>query len=251
MALASYATGQSGYNAATGQACIAGMQEESSSGTVCATLGNDIAQCSQVFATSSGTVPPGQPCQADTDCATVAGGGSLCFGQFVLNDGSTSQTQTCIQTMPGQAGSAPCIGTQNGTETSYGWSGSGAAPPQAYLCNTASGTRCDWTTQKCVALATVGQSCGSNSDCVSSAYCRLGSSAGQCTPRLADGASCTGATAGCLTTSYCDPTIAICKPLILSGSACDYGPACASGDCVNLACAASNSVWLQLLCGSQ
>jgi hypothetical protein len=241
---------QGTFDQASAQTCLAGIQAESSAGTFCTTLGNDIPACAQVSMVASGTTPPGGTCTDDSDCAKAAGGGATCFDQFNFDDGGTSQTQTCIQTLPGQAGQGPCIGVVSGDVTTYDWSGTGALPTEGVLCATADGLTCSSATQKCVALAAVGQACGQDSDCVTSAYCASGTEQ-QCTPRIADGASCTIAPDGCLTTSYCDSASSTCKPQLGSGSACTVDQQCTSGACINDACSGgSNDLALGLLCGT-
>ena len=238
------------YQSAEGEACIAGMKAESSSGTLCTTLGNDVPSCSLVFSSSNGNVPAGGPCTQDSDCSRSAGGGATCFDNFAFEDGGTTQTETCIQTMVGAAGDGPCVGTVEATETDYEWSGSGPPPASGYTCAVASGLTCDPTTQKCLALATTGQVCDSDSDCVAADYCAFGTSASQCTVRLADGASCASASTGCLTTSYCDGTSLTCKPLLANGASCTVNTECVSQQCVNDVCAVGDDLGLQLLCGT-
>jgi len=249
-ALAGSAASEGSYDAAQGQACITGMQAESSSPSFCTTLGNDIPACSMVFTTSGGSVPPGGNCSQDSDCAKGGGGGATCFFSFAFNDGGSSQTQTCVQTSVGAAGDGPCVGVVQSTGTLYNWTGSGPVPLQGFTCAVADGLTCDDTTQKCIALATVGQACSSDSDCIPSAYCAFGSGQAQCAMRLADGASCSSAGTGCLSTSFCDPGSMTCKPLLPNGTACTDSQACASQDCANMVCSGSNNLGLQILCGS-
>lgn len=250
--LASSATASDGYDAAAGQACLTAAQAEQAAGTFCTTLGDDIPQCSQVFQASGGTAQPGQPCQQDSDCARGAGGGATCFDQFSFVDGGTSQTETCIQTSPGQAGDGPCIGTKNGGETIYSWSGQGSPPTQAVVCDVSAGTTCDGTTQKCVALVAVGQPCTSDGACVPSAYCAFAGTSAQCAARLPDGASCAQAPTGCQTTSTCDAATSTCKPLLDNGAACTTGEQCQSSSCVNGACGGGLAdIGLDLICGAK
>jgi hypothetical protein len=250
-AFAQAAAAQENYDAANGQACISGMQAESGSATFCTTLGNDIPACSAAFTSTSGSALGGAPCMQDSDCAKPSGGGATCFDNFSFGDGGTTQTQTCIQTMVGQAGDGPCVGTVQASGTEYTWSGTGTPPASGYTCAIASNLTCDQTTQKCVTLANVGQACQSDSDCVPSAYCPFGMSPIVCAARVADGASCASAPTGCLTTSYCDSTTTTCNPLLASGSPCTGSQQCSSLQCVNDVCGAGNDLGLQLLCGSK
>ncbi len=238
------------YDATAGQACLAAAQQQPAS-DFCANLGNDVPQCSQVLSSSGGTTQPGQPCTQDSDCARASGGSATCFGQTeFLDGGGTTQTMTCVQTSPGQAGQGPCIGiAEPGGITEYTWGGKGTPPDQAYVCSLADGVTCSSTTQTCTALAAAGSPCTTDSDCVSGAYCAFGSGGSStCTARLADGAGCASAPNGCQTTSYCDAS-QVCTPYVAPGSACTTGNECQYG-CVNGKCSsAGTSFGLALLCG--
>jgi hypothetical protein len=241
--LATTATSGSGYSESTAQACLSAAQAEQTAGTFCTTLGGDIGSCTQVFQQGSGSVQPGQPCQEDADCAPAAGGGAACFDVGVVEDAGASTGAVCVQTTAGQAGQGPCIGTQEGDVTSYAWTGTGAAPTTAYVCSIATGSYCDAASQKCVALAAVGQPCTSDSTCVTSAYCNSSTVSPVCATRLADGSSCATAPTACLTTSACNPVTNVCQALIAAGGACESDVECASGSCVADTCAsgAANS----------
>jgi hypothetical protein len=153
-------TSSSGYSASSGQACLDGLQAESSKGTLCSDLGGDVPACNQVFSGSTGgTVGPGQVCTTSSDCATGAGGSATCFDQTTfLDGGGTAQTATCVQTQTGTVGDSPCLGTKNGDVTFFSW-GNGVPPGMAYVCDETQGSTCDSTTMKCTALASSGQPC--------------------------------------------------------------------------------------------
>jgi hypothetical protein len=240
------ASTQAAYDPSAGAACLAAMQQESTGGTVCATLGGDIPQCSQLFAPVQGSAQPGEPCEQSSDCASASDGGAACYAELV--DGGSS-TSVCIETVSGQAGDGPCIGTQGGAGTTYDWTSDAALPTRVYVCSAANGTTCDASSGTCVAVATVGQPCAQDSDCVTSAYCEPADGGGQCAPRLANGASCAGAFSGCLSTSTCDPSSMTCQPLLSPGSPCTTAAQCASGDCANQVCVVESSGLLEL-CGT-
>ena len=241
------------YDAASGQACLAGIQQESAGGTFCTTLGNDIPACSQVFTPIPGAVQPGQPCQQDSDCLVAAGGGATCLLAVAAEDAGSAQTQTCVQTQPGTAGQGPCIGDVEATGNVTGWTGSGPPPSEAYLCAVADGLTCSTTTQKCTPLAAIGQPCAQDSDCVSGAYCTLGSSSLdlECTADLPDGASCEFASDGCLPTSYCDSASNTCTPAVADGAPCTTDEQCSSYQCTSGTCGAgSQGIGLSVVCGT-
>jgi hypothetical protein len=249
------------YDPTLGQACIAAMQQESSGGNLCTTLGADVPQCVQVFSTTGGTAQPGQSCVLDSDCAAAAGGGgAVCFGQVTLDDGGSgagvdggsvaTEVRTCVQTTPGKVGDGPCIGTQNGASTTLDWGGDGGPPAQAVVCDAAGGATCDELSGKCVALAATGAPCSTDSTCAPGAYCAVLDGGSQCAPRLADGTSCANAFTGCLPTSYCDTSSTSCTPLLAAGSSCTFDDQCASSACVSQVCGATGSLALASICGS-
>lgn len=244
-------TSQASFDATAAQACLTAAQAEQAAGTFCTTLGGDIPACSQAFQQANGTAQPGQACTEDSDCAPAPNGGATCFDQGLAADGGIAESETCVQTLPGQVGEGPCIGTQNGDVTTYSWSGTSGLPQKAYVCNEADGTSCDFVSQVCVALAPVGQPCTGDSTCVASAYCNESTSSPVCAPRLADGSSCAAAPTGCLTTSECDSTTNTCTPLVATGQPCSANPQCQSASCVNGTCTNGlGNLGLSLLCGS-
>jgi hypothetical protein len=238
------------YDATNGQACIDGVKAESSSGTFCTLLGNDVTACQHVFSKTGAGVQPGGTCSQDSDCAVAAGGTATCFETTSFGDAGTSTTKTCVQLSAGKAGDGPCIGIVDPQFTLYSWNGQGPPPGQAFTCAIADGVTCSDTTHQCVALADPGQACSSSTDCVTTAYCPLGSGTGStCIARLADGASCAAQSSGCQTTSYCDSTSQTCTPFLAPGAACTVDQQCQHG-CVNQACAKGTSNFgLALLCG--
>lgn len=235
------------YDAAAGQACLSAMQAEQHAGTLCATLGGDIPECGQAFTPAAGTTPPGHNCEQDSDCAPAAGGSAVCYdAQLSAGEGGISSTGTCVQISAGQVGATPCIGDADGSTTSYSWTGTGALPKQAYVCN---GATCGVTTQTCVALEADGQPCIEASDCIPADYCAATSSdQTACAPRLADGSNCVATPYACLTTSSCNAS-SVCAPLVAIGAACQSSSDCQSGRCVGGKCTTANAGLVCLLFG--
>jgi hypothetical protein len=250
--LISAVTASSNYNAAAGQACINGLQGESSAGTLCTDLGNDVGACGQVFAgNGGGTVAPGGTCSKSTDCASGSGGSATCYTATVfLDGGGTTNSATCIQTQVGKVGDSPCIGTKNGDITFFSWP-NGTPPAMAYVCDETQGSTCDSTTKTCAALGTNGQPCTGDMACTMSDYCAYaaGTSGATCQPRFADGASCASASTGCMTGSYCDASTQKCIAGLPDGTACTTSESCQSGSCVNGKCSGSSNFGLALFCG--
>ena len=243
----------SGYNAANGQACLDATKQAEGTADFCTTAGGNLPGCKNVFSngsSGSGNLQPGQTCKFATDCApaTGTGGGATCY--FASgDDGGTSQV--CVQTLPGKAGQMPCISTQTPNGSSAGLT-SAMPPTLGYVCNTADGVSCNFTTHACTPLSATGQTCASDVDCVTGDYCNFAATGGEaCAARLADGASCAGSLGNaCQTTSICDTTSQTCVAGLPSGAACTSGEPCASRICSNGKCSASGDLGLALLCGN-
>ncbi len=240
-------TSQASYDAAAGQACLGALQQASSQPGFCSGTMNEPA-CQQVFGGgAAGTARPGQACKSDSDCAPAPGGGATCFFTGTA-DGGTAQA--CVQTLPGQPGSGPCLGDKTASGASYSWGGTTPLPPQAYVCDPGTGVTCNTTTRKCTALAPTGAPCMTDSDCVAADHCDYsGSGSPACAARLATGASCAASSDACASGDYCDMTTQTCAPGLADGAACTSSQPCASGICVNGKCGASGSAGLALFCG--
>jgi hypothetical protein len=240
------------FNASSAQACLDAMKTASTQPGFCS---GDLSasSCNGVFSSSSssGTTAPGQPCTQDGNCAPAAGSGGNATCLFAPGaDGGSAQV--CVQTLPGHSGQGPCIGTQSGTETTYGFSG--PPPSLGYVCDVADGLTCSSTTQKCEAPATKGEACSADSDCTAADYCDFSGTSNTCTPRVSDGAACSLGGAECVPTAYCDTTSQTCVPALASGAACSTsgsGTPCQTGlYCVNGTCGGSSTAGLSLICGS-
>ncbi len=249
------------YNAASGQQCLNELKQAQSQPGFCALSPSVAPACSSVFSTSgsaggngssAGSVPPGSACKTDADCTPASGGGATClFDGF--GDGGASQ-QVCVQTLPSTtAGQGPCIGTKNGSSTSYSYGGTAGPPAKGYICDNASGLSCDVTTMKCAPLVATGGACSSDLECTSADYCAFsstGTSGPACAPRIADGSSCAGSLlSACQPTSYCNMTTSLCTASLPAGAACTTGEACASRLCSSGKCSSASSLTVGLLCG--
>lgn len=247
--LLSLLASSSQYSPSDGQACIDGLHAESSKGTLCTALGNDVAACNHVFSGGGGTAGPGQSCTRDGDCAAASGGGATCFQQTTfLDGGGTTQTASCVQTQPGKLGDSPCIGTNSGSVTFYSWS-TGMPPGMAYVCDQTQGSTCDTTAMACIALGTTGRPCSGDMSCVMSDYCSFGQVGGKCIARIANGGSCASAASGCEMGSYCDATSQTCTMSLANGATCMTSEQCQSNSCENGMCSGSNNLGLSLFCG--
>lgn len=239
------------YNAAAALACLQEMQQASTKSDFC-TNGGSGPSCGNVFSGGSGTKGPGQPCSQDGDCLAPSGGSAMCYLQTVSVDGGTASSGTCVQLTSGQPGQGPCFETISGNSSSSAGFGTSMPPPaQGYFCDLATGVMCNFTTQKCTALGTVGQACQGDEDCVASDYC-LPFPTDTCAARVANGAPCAASSGNpCQTTSYCDTASQTCKPQLADGAACALDQQCPSGRCTNGKCTASgdSNSSLSLICG--
>ena len=105
--------------------------------------------------------------------------------------GAPPRRETCIQTSPGQAGDGPCIGTKNGGETIYSWSGQGSPPTQAVRLRRVRRNDVRRRPRRSASPSRPsGQPCTSDRACVPRAYCAFAGTSAQCAARLPDGASC-------------------------------------------------------------
>jgi hypothetical protein len=230
------------YSPAAGQACIQALGHAGvESGCLAAYADNP--SCANVFACSTltGTKAAGDTCACDAECIAPSGGRVICYGSVIASDGGVRTTGTCVQLTPGTAGQGPCLVTVDpaGTGTNR-WMGAGPVPPQAHLCDSSSGVWCNASTQQCAARGGTGQTCTQDRDCVAADYCPTGAGpTSTCAPRIADGASCSGATQACQAASYCDSTSKLCQPLLADGAACKTGTQCSGGQC-NLASGSSS-----------
>lgn len=237
------------YDAAAADKCLAEIKGQASSPTFCddGMSSSKAPSCNGVFnAGSTGTKKPGETCESDDDCAPSAEGQVEC--RSVFTSGAT--IKKCQLQIVGKAGDGPCLGTVDGNMTSYNSSGDTDVQPRGYLCNVASGLRCDGTTDKCTAIPKLGEACTSSGSysCTKDAYCD--STAKQCVARKTAGATCDGFSEQCADGTYCDNATKKCTTSLAIGAPCTSSMQCASKSCVNSACAApGGSLTTAFLCG--
>jgi hypothetical protein len=236
------------YDAAAGSACLSEIKANSSSPTFCENgiSGSNAPSCSKVFSQTDGTKKPGETCASDSECAPSSEGDVDCRSLF--KDGAT--IKKCQVQITGKAGDTPCLGTVDGNLTSYNSSGDTDILPRGYLCDIADGIRCDSATDKCVAIAKVGEACegfGSNL-CTKDAYCDT--TLKKCAARKPIGEACTSD--HCVEGAYCNTTTKVCTAAIAVGAACKSSTECISRSCVNGTCAKSGGgtdLTAAFLCG--
>jgi hypothetical protein len=216
-------------NAAT-DACLAEMHAQVAAGTFCSHDGPSEA-CNAAFSSSAtGNKKPGETCDTDSECAPSSDGKVLCASRFI----DDVWIHKCQVQMRGQAGDGPCLGTQDGAVfSSLTTSPVTDVASRGYVCDTADGVEC--ASDKCVALASLGQSCAYSNDCVRTAFC---DSKDRCVARVAAGATCTGADSDeCAIGYYCpDASPRQCNAQVGTGASCSSEAMCKSNTCVDGTC---------------
>jgi len=238
-----FATMGGSYNSTAGEACLAEMRAQVSAGTFCTSL-SDAQACDQVFeGKSSGSRKPGESCDLDSDCAPSSEGEVTCASVYV-NDAFIDKCQVRI---PGKAGDAPCVGTQDG-DWFISSSNATDVATKGYVCDVDDGVRCE--EDVCTAMAALGERCSFSSDCVRTAYCDYAQN--QCVARIPEGGACSGGSSDeCLEDYYCPSSGAKqCTAKLPNGAACTSNSSCQSGSCSNGACDGGGDFGLMLLCGS-
>jgi hypothetical protein len=239
-ALGTYALSQHAYDPASGGQCLSELRASSSAPDFCAKR-FDADSCDRAFGSGSGgTNAPGAECASDSECASSTEGKVSCAF-------ASGGKRFCQVQIDGKAGDTPCLGTRDGSITSFeGSSGDPASPPsRGFICDVEDGVRCDGTSHTCVALVAEGSPCAGSNGCVATAYCD-----GQtCVKRLAAGADCSHQSSACERGAVCDPNTQQCKALADDGEACSTGNQCASHICASGKCGGVG-VTSSVLCGA-
>lgn len=235
------------YDRASGEACLAEMRAAAGKPNFCSEgLQTSSDACDRVFGGSGGTAKPGESCSDDDDCAPSTEGKVDCRSSFVMG----TEVRKCQIQLRGKDGDTPCVGTVEGSVTTYPGSANADIPVRGYLCHVSDGLRCDGTTRTCARFKAIGEACtGSSTECVSNAYCDVAQR--MCADRKAVGSMCTGQQ--CALGSTCDSTTRTCVAQLADGAPCTQSAQCRSARCVNAACAPAGSgdLGLVLLCGSR
>jgi hypothetical protein len=224
------------YDATAGDACIAGLMQQSGQPGFCEGSIVPPSDCLRAF----GGAGVGS-CLQDADCAPSSQGDVRCVSA-TMNGQTTLKCQTQIL---GSAGATPCVGSVRGGVTLYAGTSSGEIPDQGYLCDAADGLRCDGTA--CVALTAEGASCMLSSDCIEADFCDA--TTGTCAARKPIGAACIDQALECQDGAYCQTTGMTCVAQMDVGGACTDNVQCLTGNCPNGTCATTPSVGANALCG--
>jgi hypothetical protein len=199
-------------------------------------------------------VRPGRACLSSADCAPASEGKVACVG--------SAGASICQVQSPGKPGDGPCSSTVDRfghtVETQVAGRDAGLPAVQTVACEHDRGAACDFATQKCVALADIGQPCVDDLDCVDAAYCDCVSGSPctlttkLCVARSSTGASCTlpGPYHQCPTDDYCDDATNTCKAQMEVGQPCTKSPQCRSRLCAANICATQGQPWLDIACNA-
>ena len=227
------------YNASEGNACLAEVRAQQSAGVFCSGQ-KTTPSCDAVYTTvKKGTTQPGEPCNADSDCAPSSDGDVGCASLYL----DSTLVQKCQVRVQGKAGDSPCVGTKSGSAFS-GRQPSGATDiaPRAFACDHADNLKCK--DEACVALSEIGSSCKTSDDCVANAYCN--DSTGLCATLVAVGGACTDSE--CAAGAYCDSNTGTCVAKVAGGKACATSDECLSDNCASGVCQGTGNTTLDLMC---
>ena len=117
-------------------------------------------------------------------------------------------------------------------------------------CYSNDGVYCNPTAAACTPLEPIGGSCFDVNVCVKGAYCAGASIAakGMCTADVSVGGDCSGSSAACGDSAYCDHNA--CHSRKVTGEACSHDQECASVPCDQGKCAGTAPV-LASVCAGQ
>jgi hypothetical protein len=228
--------------------CLQKVRTEATEPTFCISP----RECLEAFVMPGGTLPLGQPCTGNDQCANAPGAPAACSAATVITaDGGCTLTDICTQMTYGQLGQEPCEDTVTDIGPSFTGPEGCPSPAKAFLCDVSDDLYCASNTGQCTTLATTGQLCSDDMPCAVSDFCSppLDSlTLGSCAPFKADGASCDGVMdVSCGPLSYCDPTALTCRPRLAHAAPCTLDPQCLSGRCTNGVCEPYG--WVSLYCG--
>jgi hypothetical protein len=237
------------YSPGAGEACLTELRAASGRSDFCPGITTNAPSCQGVFANGGGgggSRKPGEECSADGDCATSSEGRVRCQSLYVMS----AVMKRCQLQVKGKEGDNPCVGTVDGSTTSYFSSNRTEIPTRGFLCYVSDGIRCDSTSGACVKIHQVGEACsGGSNECVKTAYCDTVQR--KCAERKPAGSPCTSTTQ-CTQDASCDLVAKTCVALLADGAACTQSGQCKSRDCVNGRCDPSGTgdFALAIICGT-
>lgn len=231
--------GGSDYDPKAGEACLTAADKAAD---FCSNI--NLPECQGVFSSASGSVKPGGECTSTGDCAPSSEGTVDCAFAFTSTGG---QIQKCQVQVDGKAGDTPCVGTKQGSTTTF--ISADDVAPKGFICDVAKNIYCDQDSKACTATHAAGDACaGSSFECGPDAFCDFGSQ--KCAAKLPAGSPCSGFDS-CKSGTYCDFDTSVCKESLPDGSACTSSDECVNGVCVNNKCGSDSSTGLSLFCGSK
>jgi hypothetical protein len=240
---ASTSSPQAKYDATQGDACLTGLQQQSTMSGFCEGSIVPPSACSRAFGGNAGS-----DCIQDGDCPSSTQGQVQCVSGAI----NGMPVRKCQVLVRGQAGSMPCVGTVRGGQTEYSGTSSGDIPDQGYLCDEADGLRCDRDPDRgdaCVALTADGANCMLSTDCVVGDFCDA-NGGGVCAARKGNGAGCIDQAGECQDGLYCNTTSLTCVPQLDMGAACTDNLQCRTDNCPDGTCQPTPSVGTNGICGT-
>ena len=236
---ASASSPQAKYDSTQGDACLSGLQQQSSQPGFCEGSIVPPSACARAFGGTAGS-----DCIQDSDCPPSTDGEVRCVSGAI----NGMPVRQCQVQSPGQAGSTPCVGSVRNGQTEYSGTVSGEIPARGYLCDAANGLRCDRDSGTCVALTANGAMCMLSTDCVAGDFCDA--TTGTCAARKPTGATCIDQANECQDGSYCNATTMMCVPQLDVGGACTDNVQCRTSNCPDGTCQPTPSVGTNSICGT-
>jgi hypothetical protein len=185
----------------------------------------------------SGPNQPGDLCASNEDCAHAPDELAWCEARDQAE--AQLEIQRCHQFTRAKLGE-PCALTvlTNGEHVGAIARGQEPIPDVSGFCDLARGLVCDARDRRCRALPELGQSCAGHGFCARGVVC----GGDVCQPAHLLGEPCQSIgdfvdQPPCVPSARCDIFANVCVPAVPEGGACTYGPQCASGVCINTACA--------------
>ena len=210
-------------------ACIAEQRALAANGTFCTDGLFNSELCDRAASPTMGTLPPGEKCTQDYECAPGAEGKAACHPQETNPHEFEYRCQIQVR---GALGDQPCVGNVLGPNYTVLYPApSTKFPTKGYLCHLADGLHCSSGFGICARLQEIGGRCGTQGDCAEGGYCDT--EALKCVPTKPLGETCEdiGSWNQCEAGTYCHGFNHVCVPQRPYGADCTSHQACFSGLC--------------------
>jgi hypothetical protein len=185
----------------------------------------------------AGVNVPGDFCSVPEDCAHGPDDFARCEALDLVD--VQLKLQRCHRLVRAKLGEECTLTvTSTGAQTGGSSLEQQPLPDVSGFCDLTRELVCDARERRCRALPALGQSCAGHGYCARGATCE----GDVCVPGRALGQPCQSVgdfldQPQCEPTARCDLPTSTCVPARATGEPCDYGPQCASGVCLFMACA--------------